>query len=483
MNDELPFGDRRRAISLALLGLAFALRLFDLQGPSLWHDEAFSWTVARVDWSVFWPALVADGVHPPGYYLLLRAAISLFGDSEFALRFPSVVAGVLAVALLMRLGRAIAGPRAGLVAGLLAALNPFALWYAREARMYSLLLCLTAAGGWFFWRLTRRPARPAWLGLALTTALAFLLHYFAFVFSLAQFVYLVLDLRRTYRSLRWWVAAQTAAFIPFLPWAVALVTREGKNFGIGWIPRPALTDPPLTLANLLLALDDPASRWTWPGAVLALGLVVLGAVRLSPGRWRFLLAWLAAPLVFGWLISLKLPVYVDRQFIIVLPALLLLVAAGLASPLRLARLGLVILVGVMLLSGLRLWLDPHFAKEDWREAAAIITRQARPGDALVMQSLMSRFPFSYYYRGPLTLEVATVNQDTVPPERLAAGRKRLWLVYRRPFVSTHALAESGPFTWQDDPNPLWRPWLAAHRSYIRQTFTLPGVYMVLFDLP
>ena len=87
-----------RILLLTLIG--FALRLAFLGRQSLWYDEAFSLAVARAEPSVFWAALLSDGVHPPGYYLLLRECLAFFGASEFALRFLSAVAGTLAVPLM-----------------------------------------------------------------------------------------------------------------------------------------------------------------------------------------------------------------------------------------------------------------------------------------------------------------------------------------------------------------------------------------------
>src|SRR5512136_959409 len=104
---------------LLLTQISFALRLACLGRQSLWYDEAFSLAVARAEPSVFWAALLSDGVHPPGYYLLLREGLALFGASEFAARFLSAVAGTLAVPLMWRLGRALGSERWGAAAGLL----------------------------------------------------------------------------------------------------------------------------------------------------------------------------------------------------------------------------------------------------------------------------------------------------------------------------------------------------------------------------
>ena len=476
---------------LLLTLISFALRLACLGRQSLWYDEAFSAAVARAEPPVFWAALLSDGVHPPGYYLLLRESVALFGASEFALRFLSAVAGTLAVPLMWRLGQALGSGRWGLAAGLLLALNPFALWYAQEARMYSLLLCLTIAGGYAFWKLVAQPTPARWLGLALISALSFAVHYFALVSSLAQFVYLVANLRQTHRSLRWWVSAQAVAFLTFLPWAVAIATREGRNFGIGWIHAPTLLDLPLTLSNLALALSDPASPWTWVGLALLAGAVIGSAIRFrtaspysllpTPGSLLFL--WLLFPPAFAWLISLRLPLYVDRFFIICLAPLLLVVSSTISlSSARLARSTMTVLVMVSALACLRLWLDPHFVKEDWRAAASYVQAAEEAGDALVMRDFQTGIPFGYYYRGELKAQAAALNQRITPLDELASGADRLWLVYRRPFEATHELAASRPFAWQDEQEPSARAWLASHQAALAREETFPGVYVVLYQI-
>jgi mannosyltransferase len=479
----------RRILLLTLI--SFALRLACLGRQSLWYDEAFSQAVARAEPSVFWAALLSDGVHPPGYYLLLREGIAFFGASEFALRFLSAVAGTLAVPLMVRLGRALGNDRWGLAAGLLLALNPFALWYAQEARMYSLLLCLTIAAGYAFWKLITHPTPARWLGLALISALSFAVHYFALVSSLAQFVYLVANLRQTHRSLRWWVSAQAAAFLTFLPWVVAIATREGRNFGIGWIHAPSLLDLPLTLSNLALTLSDPASPWTWAGSLFVIAATGIGAISLTKSRpisnlqspISFLLLWLLFPLAFAWLISLRLPLYVDRFFIICLPPLLLVVSSTISlSSARLARSTMTVLVIASALACLRLWLDPHFIKEDWRAAASYVQAAEKAGDALVMRDFQTGIPFGYYYRGELKAQAAAINQQIRPLNELAGSADRLWLVYRRPFEATHELAASQPYNWQDDQESVMRTWLVSHQGALAREETFPGVYVVLYQL-
>jgi 4-amino-4-deoxy-L-arabinose transferase-like glycosyltransferase len=489
----------------AITLLAFGLRLASLGRQSLWYDEAFSLAVAQADWPIFWAALLSDGAHPPGYYLLLRGGLALWGDSEFGVRFLSALSGTLVVPLMYRLGSILGGRRWGLGAGLLLALNPFALWYAQEARMYSLLLCLAIAGGYAFWRLVRRPNVRHWLLLSFVTALSFQVHYFALVLSLAQLVYLLLSLRRTYPALRWWAGAQAFACLAFLPWAAAIATREGRNFGIGWIHAPTPLDLPLTLSNLAFALSDPSSAWTWMGLALIVGAAATGAIvlfrelepctqltphsplptlhSLLPSSYSFLLAWLLVPLAFTWLLSLRLPVYVDRFLIICLPPLLLAGSTISLSSAWLARGTMIVLIVAGAGASARSWLDPALAKEDWRGAAAYVQSQDEPGDALIMRDLQNSIPFGYYYRGELSVQIASVNRETRSLDDLGRGYRRVWLVYRRPFAPTHSLAGSWPMSWRDEGDPVISGWLVSHETALAEETSFPGVYVLLYALP
>src|SRR5262249_22605885 len=129
-----------------------------------------------------WRTLVATTAaidpHPAGYYMAVKAWLTVARDSDFAVRFLSVWCSTLSVVALYALVRRIAGRPAGLAAALLLALTPLSVGYAQEARQYALLaLAATVAtlrlrlafehGSWRSWLL---------YGLALAATLH--VHYF-----------------------------------------------------------------------------------------------------------------------------------------------------------------------------------------------------------------------------------------------------------------------------------------------------------------
>lgn len=141
--------ERLRAV-VATGGVAAAaalVRLPGIAGRSLWGDEAYSLAFAGQGAGRIVRGAIAGAadVHPPLYYLLLKAWCGLFGGSDMAAMSLSLVLGCLATVGVFLLGRQLLGKAGGLAAGLVAALFPCFVQTGGEVRMYALL----AAAGVF----------------------------------------------------------------------------------------------------------------------------------------------------------------------------------------------------------------------------------------------------------------------------------------------------------------------------------------------
>ena len=73
--------------------LATYLRFNLIESQSLWYDEGNSAKMIFRSTMEIVSASAAD-VHPPGYYLLLKAWSGMMGGSEFALRSLSAFVGL-----------------------------------------------------------------------------------------------------------------------------------------------------------------------------------------------------------------------------------------------------------------------------------------------------------------------------------------------------------------------------------------------------
>jgi hypothetical protein len=142
----------RFALPLLILWLAFALRLYHLPFQSMWWDEGHSIFVASQPIPQI-PSLPVMDVHPPAYFVLLHLWLALTGQSEFALRYLSVLFSLLTVALLWRFAASLShlitpSPPLSLspvLAALFAAVSPVYVAYAQEVRSYAMITFLALA--------------------------------------------------------------------------------------------------------------------------------------------------------------------------------------------------------------------------------------------------------------------------------------------------------------------------------------------------
>ena len=145
---------------LAAIFLFGAYLRFTLLGrQSLWFDEADIVVRAQRSWSDVLSTFTIQGENGPLYNVVLAAWIRIAGVSEAAVRFPSAVAGVLAIPAIYILGRQIGGKQSGLLAAGLLAISPYHIWYSQEAKMYSIVALLSIVRrSFFFSRSTPRIA-------------------------------------------------------------------------------------------------------------------------------------------------------------------------------------------------------------------------------------------------------------------------------------------------------------------------------------
>jgi mannosyltransferase len=223
----------------------------------LWLDEALTVNISRLPLSDLHEALRHDGA-PPLFYLLLHGWISVFGSGDIAVR---ALSGVISVATLpviwfagRRLGRpgppgpiAADPPRARLVAGialLLLASSPYAIRYATEARMYSLVILLVALGYLALRRALEQPSLARVAPVAVVVAALLYTQYWS-LYLLAVVGAAMLwrawrapipDDRRAARSV---VVAMIAGLIIFSPWIPTFVYQSahtGTPWGNGQVP-------------------------------------------------------------------------------------------------------------------------------------------------------------------------------------------------------------------------------------------------------
>ncbi len=157
---------KRLALPLLCLG-AFALRLNLLAAWPFREDEAMYSVWALHLWQVDPQALTLWPDKPPLFLWLLGGVFQLFGPSEAGARLLNIAADTLVIGVVAATGRSLWGSRAGLLAGLAYAFNPFAISFAPTAYTDPTLILW---GSLALYAAIQR--RGFWAGLFLAAAIA-----------------------------------------------------------------------------------------------------------------------------------------------------------------------------------------------------------------------------------------------------------------------------------------------------------------------
>jgi 4-amino-4-deoxy-L-arabinose transferase-like glycosyltransferase len=112
-----------------LLGLA--LRLYGAASAGLTFDESIVWSFAREITAHPLRLVARTADHPLLNAYLVRASSLAFGETDLGLRILHACVGAATTAVVYRVGSALWGPRAGLLAAALLAVDPFHVSWSR----------------------------------------------------------------------------------------------------------------------------------------------------------------------------------------------------------------------------------------------------------------------------------------------------------------------------------------------------------------
>jgi mannosyltransferase len=452
---------------LTVILLAFAWRAWGLDFQSLWRDEVDALRFATRPWPELLAMFIRPGENGPLFFLLLRPWLAITGHSEYALRFASLMAGVIAVALSMVLSGRLGAPRSvRLIAGLLLATNPHLVWYSQEGKMYALITALILASSLSFVEALQRSEVWRWVLYWLWTTLCLYVHVLAALIIPVHFSWFVIGWPDGRQRWRGYAAALAGLTLPYLPlgwWQLKMLMDNHFRPGFPFLS----LDQMITVLLLAFGRGLVPTSGAWnilPMLFLTLTGVWMGdkfiqghrvSQRLRPLAWLGL--WLALPVLSLFAISLRVPLFTDRYLIWISPALWILVALGTIAIQRYSRwvatfaLGSVIALNLQAIS-----FQTHVPiKSDFRQAAAIVEGQRGPGDVVMVIMPYVRHVYAYYAASdppfvepPYTNAGATPEQVDTEMRRRLAGQRGVWLV------------SSEEEFW--DQRGLVRAWLETH---------------------
>jgi len=459
------------AISLLwwlILWAAWAVRLWRLDASDLTFDEAATYFVAyRPLPDIITYLRQAVREHPPVYYLFMRFWMSRAGVTEFSLRFFAVGASMVGIALTARLARTLArrfnvtaAPGlffAAFLPGLILALFPFEVYYARDARMYSLVIVWATLSSLLFVPLLfdqKRGTRPfltRLVGLVLINGLALFTHYFLLLLVITQFV--TLSLLRRWRALLGWSVAHGLVgslgllWLSSSPGLSSSLTEAWGRFVPSW---PAVGQLRRLLADLLFG---PIRGVPWYlvyswGALVVLGLLVAW---LWPGRAnhkvearesRRISAWLTLTLLLPMALAFLMPEPPQSRYLVFLLPFAALALGQIPFMWSRHKGGTLIWLGLIALaiSSLGIFGLPRtvkWIKSSYGHTVATVKDNARPGDGVLFYGPWQWAQFHYYQPDgfPPIVSLPSYAPPLLAPEEaepvlreLLDANQRLWVI-------------------------------------------------------
>ncbi|MDM8532650.1 glycosyltransferase family 39 protein [Anaerolineales bacterium HSG25] len=395
--------------------VAFLLRAVSLAKQSLWRDEIDVIRYSDTPLAQRLAELFVPEHNGPLYYLLIGGWRFFIGDSEFSLRFPSVVFGTLTVALGVSLSHRLGySKRVSTLVAMLIASSPYLIWYNQEAKMYSLLTALILGAFIAYYQALNYSPRPDsnifsyykyWAIFVLLTSLSFYLHILSPLMLPVYITIAVIHHNQLRRRWRIWLFSMILLTLPYLPlliWQFAVVYQTqdtGHSF------YPLFTQTILLFQTYSAGLLKPIV----PIPIVLFGFLFLAGLTLSPANSEkkqklSLLYWLIIPILGIYWISLRTPIFEPRYVIYTVPPFYILVALGTEQVRKHSKYIAMFCISLLLLFNLISVQQQqyHILKADFRQTAIHIKQKnkelAIPKTVIMMQMPYLTQTLEYYYQ-------------------------------------------------------------------------------------
>jgi uncharacterized membrane protein len=409
---------RLTLIALALLtAVAAALRFHGLNSE-LWYDEIKTVLESvRPPLSTTLTDFPSNNDHP-FFSFLAHLSVAVFGEAPWSVRLPAVLFAVATVPMLYVFGRDTVGRAEALLAAGLLAVSYHHIWYAQNARGYTMMLFFTLLLSWLLLKTMKAPSMRLYAIYAVIAALACYTHLTMVYVVVAQAMVVGLHM----------LAEMKGRFTlkPFLTPALGFILSAALTVALYL---PAFADVQKFFAEERVEASKQVATPGWAlqatlegvnvgFAGLAGAAVVL--VFLAIGAWSYLrrsplllvLFVLPAPLLVAAAVLLDRPMFPRFFFVLAGFALLVLVRGAMVVgrradellPLRWASprgfIGVAMIVTFAVLSLASLPANYKTPKQDFTSAIAFVRENSVSGDRLYAFGKSADVPLADYYGEP-----------------------------------------------------------------------------------
>jgi mannosyltransferase len=387
-----------------ILLLGAILRFYHINFQSVWLDEIHTMNEANPNFSLaeVYRAVIAGEQIPPLYFYIVYFLFKIFGYYEIVARLFSAIVAVASLYAFYVLGKEFINKKAGLICAALLALNYFHLYYSQEARPYMFLLLFTLLSMLHLVRYLKFQKRKNALLFGVFSALMVHSHFFALFVLFSEcmillFFMVICEKENRKSFVIDCLLSGLAALVLLLP-ALPMFLGVTKISSF-WIPAPTLDAYTLVFreifgnSELLLAMI---------GIILLFYFLRIFKEKDSPITYSaiignknifsfvIIIPWIVIVMMIPLIRSyLTVPMIISRYFIVLLPAVLLLIAIAVCQlknrMVRAAFLGLFFIFSINDIVIVKKYYK-NVSKTQYREAGRFILEN-NPGNDPVVTAL------------------------------------------------------------------------------------------------
>ncbi len=383
-------------LSLTLIGAI--LRFYNLGYNSLWLDEASTLNFAVKSIPEIWQATTAGEFNPPLFYWTEHIML-LFGNSEVVLRFIPALLGVLTIPLIYLVGKEFLDRNVGIIAAAAFAFSSYLIFYAQEARAYSMMLFFVTLSMVFYFRALKMNDLLNWALFGLFSALAFWAHFYALVIIGALLLYALYVLLPKMKSSMSAAKPLAAACVTFGVICLPLILVTIQLFA-----KRTATTPAFGIQGLGIVGETFAQISGSEVAMYLLLLVFIAGIAqaflLDKNKGIFLLTVTVMTFIISYFLSYRIPmqprylIFLSIVFFIGIALAYKLVYSWIQTPgIVYGFIALMVIINAPILAGYY----SGYVKEDWRGFAGGLQQLTRPGDLVVVVPGYVSQPLDYYY--------------------------------------------------------------------------------------
>lgn len=406
-------------IIIIILIIGAFLRFLHLDFQSAWLDEIHTLNESNPKFSFkeVYEALLIAEPHPPLYFFIMNIIFKIFGYTTFVARFFSAFIGVAGIYAIYLLGKELYSKKVGIYAMILLSVNYFHIYYSQDARMYVLLFFTTTVSFYFLTKLMKSPTIKNTILFSVFSTLMIYSHFFALFTLIAQYLILLYFIIFPFNTtrikfLKYIFLSGIVTILLYIPtYKLILKTTEMKSI---WIQMPSL-DVYTQFFKDFFGQSETVLFFIVP-------LIIFYFIRLfgenknqkniinpieDKNIFSFitLFLWILITIVIPLIRTYtSLPMLVNRYFINILPAVIIIVSIALSMiNNQTVKYGMISILLVFSLSDIfivkKYYTQPN--KSQFREASEFVKRNSKP-DEIIYTSLS--WYFNYFFDEPKIID-------------------------------------------------------------------------------